>query len=284
MKSLAVFALALCSVAPAQEPDTVVARYGDKTLTAAELTAIIRINPSEAQKNMLKDPKGFIEQLALVRTLAAMAEKAKLDHQSPLKEELEAFRSQRLAQAQITAASNATLVSAEEQKQFYAANQDRYTQAKVKVLFISFGGKTDPQAKKLLTEAEAKAKIDKLLAEIRAGADFVKVLKEHSEDKESVAKDGDFDPIRKSDGVPDHIKNAIFSLKPGQVSDPVRVANGFYLFRLEDLSTRSFEQVRDDIYIEMRQARFNEWLEKIRKSLDVKIENEDFFSKMQAAK
>ena len=288
MKSLTVLALALCSVAAAQGPDAVVARYGDKALTAAELTAILRANPAEAQKNMLKDPKGFVEQLALVRTLAAMAEKAKLDQQSPLKETLELFRSQTLAQAQITAVIDGTLVTADEQKKFYAANQDRYTQAKVKVLFLSFSAKpapqSDPKAKKILTEAEAKAKIDKLLAEIRAGADFVKVLKEHSDDKESVAKDGDFDPIRKSDGVPDNIKNAIFSLTTGQVSEPVRVANGFYLFRLEDLSTRAFEQVRDDIFMEIRQTRFNEWLDKIRKSLDVKIENEDFFSKIQPSK
>ena len=288
MKSFAIFALALCSVVSAQGPDSVVARYGDKALTAAELTAILRANPPEAQKNMLKDPKAFVEQLALVRTLATMAEKAKLDEQSPVKETLELFRSQTLAQAQITAVLDGTLVTADEQKKFYAANQDRFTQAKVKVLFIAFSAKpapqTDPKAKKILTEAEAKAKIDKLLSEIRAGADFVKLVKEHSDDKESAAKDGDFETIRKSDGVPDNIKSAIFSLKVGQVSDPVRVGNGFYLFRLEDLSAQTFEQVRDDIFMEVRQTRFNEWLEKTRKSLNVKIENEDFFSKIPPPK
>jgi peptidyl-prolyl cis-trans isomerase C len=289
MKSIAIFLFALSWTASAQTPpDTVVARIDGKPVTAAELTAILRANPGEAQKNLLKDPKEFVERLALMRKLTAMAEKAKLDQQSPVKETLELFRSQTLAQAQIDATLNGTLVTADEQKKFYAANPDRYTQAKLKVLFVSFSAKpapqTDPKAKKILTEAEAKAKVDKLLAELRAGADFVKLVKEHSDDKESAAKDGDFDPIRKSDGVPDNIKSAIFSLKAGQVSEPVRVANGFYLFRLEDLSAATFEQVRDEIFMEIRQTRFNEWLEKTRQSLDVKIENPDFFSKIQTPK
>lgn len=270
MKSSILLALALCSVIFAQDlpPDTIVARVGGKSFTAAELTAILRVNPPEAQKNMMKDPKAFVEQLGLIRALAAMAEKAKLDQESPTKERLEAFRSQTLAQAQITAAIESTLVSAEDQKKFYEANRDRFTQAKVKVLFV---------AKKALTEPEMKAKADKLLAEIRAGGDFVKLVKEHSDDRESAAKNGDFDQFPRSDKLPENIRTAISSLKPGQVSDPVRVTNGYYLFRLEELTTQSYDQVRDDIFMEIRQSRFNEWLEKIRKSLDVKIENEAFF-------
>jgi parvulin-like peptidyl-prolyl isomerase len=276
MKRITIALFGLCFAASAQTaPDAIVARIDGKPITAAEMTAILRANPAEAQKNLLKDPKRFVEQLALMRKLAGLAEHEKLDQQSPLKETLELFRTRELAQAEVNSTLNGTLVTADEQKKFYAANQDRYTTAKVKVLFLSFTP---------ATEAAVKAKIEKLLAGIRAGADFVKTLKENSEDKESVAKDGDFDPIRKSDGVPDSIKNAIFSLKAGQVSDPVRVANGFYLFRLEDLTTQPFEQVRDDIFIEIRQARFNEWLGKIQKSLDVKIENEEFFSKLQPTK
>src|SRR5205823_1973257 len=116
---------------------------------------------------------------------------------------------------------------------------------------------TDPKAKKLLSEPEAKAKIEKLLAEIRSGADFVKMVKEHSEDPTSVARDGDFEtPIRKSDKLPDEIKSAIFGLKVGQVSEAVRAPSGFHLFRMEELGMQPYEQVNDDIFIELRQTRF----------------------------
>ena len=270
-------------------PETVVARVDGKPLTAGELTSILRVNPAEAQQNFVKDGKGFLQRLALMRKLAAMAEEARLDRQSPVKETLELFRMQTLANAQVAAATDAIPISAEEQKKFYAANQDRYIQAKVKLLFVSFrtnpAAPGDPKAKKILSEPEAKAKIDTLLSEIRAGADFVKLVKENSEDRDSVARDGDFEtPIRRSDKLPDNIKTAIFALKAGQVSDPVRTPAGFYLFRVEELSAQPYEQVRDDIFIEVRQNHFREWLEKTEKSIDVKIENNDFFSKAAPAK
>jgi parvulin-like peptidyl-prolyl isomerase len=69
----------------------------------------------------------------------------------------------------------------------------------------------------------------------------------------------------------------VFALKAGQVSDPVRFPSGFYLFRLEEMATQPYDQVRDQIFMEIRQKRFDEWLEKTRKGLDVKIENPDFF-------
>jgi peptidyl-prolyl cis-trans isomerase C len=285
MKILTLLVFALGLTASAQEPDTVVARINGKPITATELTAILRANPPEAQKNMLRDSNAFVQQLGLMRKLQAMAEEAKLDQKSPIKEQLELFRMQTLANAQVAAATDAIPVTLDEQKKFFQANSDRYAQAKVKVLFVSFRASppADGQAKKFLSEPEAKAKIEKLLAQIRAGADFVKLLKENSEDTESLARDGDFgQPIKRSDNVPDVIKTAIFSLKAGEVSDPVRVSAGFYLFRLEELTTQTFDQVSSDIFNEIRQKRFSEWLEKVQKGVDAKIENEEFFTKAAA--
>ena len=271
-------------------PDAVVARIDGRAVTAAEVMSILQANPPEAQKNLLKDAKGFLQRDELVKKLAAMAEKAHLEQQSPTKESLDRLRQQyemarrqAMAQAHVTAAIDAILVSADEQKKFYQEHRDRYAEARVKVLFLSFRStptpQTDPAAKKYLTEAEAKAKAEKLLAQIRGGADFVKLLKENSDDKESVARDGDFgQSIKRSDEVPENIRNAIFSLKAGEVSEPVRVSNGFYLFRLEQLVSKSFDEVRDDIFIEIRQNRFREWMTTTEAAIDVKIENPDFFS------
>jgi peptidyl-prolyl cis-trans isomerase C len=220
-----------------------------------------------------------------------MAEKAHLDQQSPVKEQIEISRRQWLASAQAASQMNtiATTVTGQEQRKYYDEHRDQYSQAKVKVLFVSFRAnpapQTDPKAKKILNEAEAKAKVDKLLAQIRGGADFVKLAKENSDDSESAARDGDFGPpIRRSDNMPDNIKKAIFALKAGQVSDALRVPSGFYLFRLEEMSTEPYEgKIRDDIFVEIQQKRFSEWQQKLQKSLDVKIVNEDFFNKTAAS-
>jgi peptidyl-prolyl cis-trans isomerase C len=268
--------------ASAMPPDTVVARIDGKPITAAELMMFLQANPPEAQKNFMQNGQAFIERLALVRKLADMAVKDHLDQQGEVKQAIELFRMNTLANAEVSAAQDAIPIAAADQKKFYDEHHDRYTQAKVKILYVSFRSgaapPADPKAKKYLTEEQAKAKIEKLLAEIRGGADFVKQVKENSEDADSVAHNGDFEtPIHRTDKWPDEIKNVIFALKPGQVSDPLRTSSGYYLFRLEELGLQPYEQVSSDIFMEIRQKRFNAWLEKTRKSLDIKIENPDFF-------
>ena len=288
MKSIAIFillgSLSLWAQAPAAiSPETVVARIKGQPVTAGQLRAITQIIPAEAQKNLLKDGKTLVDYVAFMQKLAGMAEKSHLDQQSPIKETLEAQRMLTMATAEFAAAQDSITVSGDEQKKFYQANKDRYTQAKIKLLYISFNNnpapQTDPKAKKILNEQEAKAKTEKLLAQIRAGADFVKLVKENSEDP-SKAKDGDFGtPIRRSEKVlPDDVITAIYAMKPGQVSDPVRTPIGYYLFRLEELTTQPYEEVSSDIFMEIRQGRSGEFMNNLRKGVDVKIEKPEFFT------
>jgi peptidyl-prolyl cis-trans isomerase C len=288
MKSIAVFVLSsslfVWGQGPAaMAPETVVARIKEQPITAGQLRAIIQTIPTEAQKNLLKDGKTLVDYVAFTRKLAEIAEKAHLDQQSPIKETLEAQRMQTMAAAEFQAAQDAITVSGDEQRKFYQTNKDRYIQAKIKLLYISFNNnappQTDPKAKKILNEQEAKAKTEKVLAQIRGGADFVTMVKEYSEDP-SKAKDGDFgSPIRRSEKVlPDDVITKIFAMKPGQVSDPVRTPIGYYLFRLEELTTRPYDEVSSDIFMEIRQARFTEFVNNARKGLDVKIEKPEFFT------
>jgi len=268
--------------APAQiPPETVVAEVNGKKLTWGELQNFMGMLPPQMQQNLTRDRKMLVRNYALMMRLSEMAEKNKLDQQSPYKEMLQASRLNMLANAQINDTMNNFDVRIEDQKQFYQANQDRYAQVKLKVLYISFASNPSAQAdspgKKLLSEAEAQAKIEKLLADARAGADFVKLVKEHSQDETSVKKDGDFGTIRKTDNIPDAIRAVVFSLKPSQISDPVRQPNGFYLFRAEEVGARPFDEVRDEIFLQIRQNRLKEWLDSTTKSLNIKFENEGLF-------
>jgi peptidyl-prolyl cis-trans isomerase C len=62
------------------------------------------------------------------------------------------------------------------------------------------------------------------------------------------------------------------------VSDPVRQPNGFYIFRADAVSEKPFLEVRDQIFIELKNQRLKEWLETTTKNLDIKYENEQFFT------
>lgn len=289
-------AAALWAQAPATKPfqppaspepkswkaDTVVATVDGKAVTAAEMHGLFRTVGLPVQQNAAKDPQAFLRQYAMLKRLSELAEKNHLDQQSPYKEALAAGRMQILYQAAIQHTYENIPVQADEQKKFYEANRDRWAQAKVKVIYIPFShdppSKTEPGAKKILREAEAKAKAESLVRQIRAGADFVKLVKEHSEDPTSVAKDGDFPLISKSDQIPDDIKAAVFALKKGEVSEPVRAANGYYIFRAEEMIVKPYDQVKDDIFNELKLARLREFLDSIQNSVEVKVENPDFFA------
>jgi parvulin-like peptidyl-prolyl isomerase len=279
MKLIAIAALSsalLCAQAPPFTPETVIATIDGRKITAAELQAMMTVLGPQAQQNLATNPGAFMGQIGLMFKLTDMAEKDKLDQTSPFKEQLALQRMQILSNAQANAAHNNIQVSAGDVKKFYDSNRDRYSQVRVKVIYVPFST-TAAAGAKSLTEAEAKSKAEKLAADIRGGADFVQLVKEHSEDMESKAKDGDFATFRKSDKVPDEIKAAIFKLKPGEISDPVRQANGYYVFRAEETTSQPMEQVTEDIVTNVRQTRFDEWMRTTQRSVQVKIENEEFF-------
>lgn len=266
-------------------PDEVVATVDGHQITVGELQAILSSVSDQQRMAGLTDPQGLLEQIGLLRRISSEAEKTGLDKKSPVKEQLAYNRMLMLTNAMLQHMANYGEVTPEEVKRFYQENIDIYTQARVKLIYIPFSPNA-PKAgaggdSKVLSESEAKARAEKIYAEIQKGADFVKMVREYSGDPTSASKDGDFMPIRKSDQLPKEIKDAVFSLKPGQVSKPIRQPNGFYILRLESLDTEPFEAVQNKLAFDLRQAHVNEFIEKARSSLDIKIERPDAFSPIQ---
>lgn len=263
-------------------PEAVVATVGGKGVTYGELSAVLKVLPPETAQQALHDRKAFVEQYGLLRRLAELAEQQKLHEKSPYKEGIAYNRMQLLYEALLNEKLSQLTVSPEDASKYYEANQDRFTQARVRVIYISFMAspppQTEPGARKVLTEAEAKAKAEDLLKQLRAGADFAALVKEHSEDATSAAKGGEFGIIRRSDRIPEEIKKVIFSLKTGEVGGPVRQPNGFYLFRVDELSTQGFEEVRESLQNELRSSRLTEWMEQHKKGLELKILVPEYFS------
>jgi parvulin-like peptidyl-prolyl isomerase len=66
--------------------------------------------------------------------------------------------------------------------------------------------------------------------------------------------------IRPSDNLPDAFRPVLFSMKQGEVSEPLRQANGYYLLRAEQVSYRPFEQVRDEVFQQLRSDRATQWM------------------------
>ena len=236
-------------------PDTVVAEVDGKKYTAAEVDNLMKLFPPQQQASIRSDPKRAFGLLMLMRHLAEEAEKAKLDQQSPMKETLEFGRLNALSSAELNEVRNQQVkVTPDDEMKFYKEHPDRFREAKVRVIYVAFSppsAKADAAGKKPRSEAEAKAKIEELKGQIDGGADFGKLARENSDDKESAGKDGDFGMIRPSSAYPEAVKTAVFALKAGQVSAPVRQPNGFYLLRVDSVTTQPYDQIRTLIYDEL---------------------------------
>ena len=121
------------------------------------------------------------------------------------------------------------------------------------------------------------------MQQARGGVDFVKLVKEFSQDKASAGQNGDIGmPVRKTTTqIPETMRNAVLALKAGQVSDPVRHENGYYIFRAESAGVLPYEKVKDEIYKELKDVGFNRWKEKTKAQSSVQFDNEAFFQSIK---
>jgi peptidyl-prolyl cis-trans isomerase C len=278
-------------------PDTVVAKLNDKPLTVADINKMLEDFPMQIQMTISREPQKFLQQLMLFEELSKEGEQAGLDKQSPYRQELAYRRIMTLAQAQADKYRNAIVVSPDQEKQYYETNKEaQYRVVKAKVILVSFSPAA-PAAATLpvppaafpkppatavdgvhRTEAEAKAKIDDLRKQLDAGADFAKLAKENSDDKTSAAKDGDYGDIGRTSPYPEAIKKAIFALKIGEVSEPIRQPGGFYLIKAADSSYRTFEQVQTEIHNTMVGQEFQKHLDSISDQFKITIEDRNYFA------
>jgi len=271
---------------PPPPPDTVIATADGQKVTYGEIANFLKGMNPQMQQNAMRNRKDFVERFALMRKLSVLAEQAKLGDRSPYKELIEAYRMNMLMQAEINEYVDHILITAEDLQKYYAENKGRYEQVKLKVIYIPFSSApaaAGAASTKHLTEEQAKAKAEQLIKEIKGGADFVKLVKENSEDASSKAKDGDMGTMSRADNLPESIRSVVFALKVGEVSDAVRQPNGFYIFRAEEVSQRPLEQVREQLVKQLQSERLQEWLKSTTKSLNIKFENEEFFSGAAAA-
>ncbi|MBZ5724006.1 MAG: peptidylprolyl isomerase [Acidobacteriia bacterium] len=269
--------------------DAVVAVFEDGAkLTVADFRSLYSILPPQYQQMAQQSREQFLRYYAMMRKMSREAEEEKLDQQSPYKEAIAFNRAIVLMQAKVSNTLNTATVPSEEIAKYYDSHQENFKEVKIKAIYVAFSSAAAPQnsssakAKRALTEDEARAKAQKLLAEIRGGADFVKLVRENSDDETSKARDGDLSTFRPSDNIPDAFRTVVFALKQGEVSEPVRQANGFYLLRAEDVLISPLAQVRDGIFQQLRQDRGMQWMRQMNTETKVSFPNPAFLGKPPA--
>ncbi|MBW2068528.1 MAG: SurA N-terminal domain-containing protein [Deltaproteobacteria bacterium] len=137
-------------------------------------------------------------------------------------------------------------VSEQELKDYYNDHYNEYNvEKKVHARHILFRvpvGASNEEVKKIRKKAEG------VLQKARAGEDFVALAKKYSEGP-SAKNGGDLGWFSEKDMVPE-FSRAVFSLKPGEISDLVRSDYGFHIVKVEEVKPgyhKPFEEVKEEI-------------------------------------
>ena len=108
--------------------------------------------------------------------------------------------------------------------------------------------------------AAAKEKIENILKMVREGQDFAELAKQYSEGP-TKDKGGYLGSFRKESMVKPFSDTA-FSMKAGEISEPVRTRYGWHIIKVENVnpaSTKSFDDVKADIQKKLQDKRASDF-------------------------
>jgi peptidyl-prolyl cis-trans isomerase SurA len=163
----------------------------------------------------------------------------------------------------------------DELKKYFAAHPEKFRKPETVTLseiFLSSAGKN---------EAEVKARALKLVAELRAGADFATVAIANSEREQNGVR---IAPQTKGSvgafempSLRDDIANTVKDVKAGGISEPLRGNDGYQIFRVDARTAASTNvtfnenQVREAITIERTTKERENYLQNLRSEAYIKI-------------
>lgn len=243
--------VALAGIAHAADP----VLMGDGTLQidGMDVRADSLRMPPEMRPLVLSRPQTvgqIVTNLYARRALASKAQQLGLDKDPQVAANLKLAMDKVLSDAMLERIDQDNMpteqAAAAKAQALYRAKPDRFkAEEQVNVRHILVGG----------VSAESKAEAEKILKELKAGADFAKLAESKSADKGSAAKGGDLGFFGKGRMVPP-FEQAAFALKgKNDLSDVVESQFGYHIIQLlerKPAGMKPFEEVKEDLIKEVR--------------------------------
>src|ERR1700690_1275084 len=171
---------------------------------------------------------------------------------------------------------------------YYDQHRDEYRvpdQVKVRHILIKTPLPAPGQKEDEKAIAEARAKAEDILKQVKAGGDFAKLAEKDSDDPGTAKAGGELGWIGRGRTVPEFEKVA-FSLPKGQISDLVKSSYGFHIIQVEDKQDdrlKSFAEMKNEISEKVKQQKVERATETAANGL-LSAARTDGFEKAAAAK
>jgi peptidyl-prolyl cis-trans isomerase C len=279
---MAVTVALIFAAAVSAEDGQILARIGDEKITTADYERIIGYYDAERQKMLRQNPQFKVNLLQTIvqgKVLAKIAREKGYDRKPEVREQIDllmnSFLSSELIKGEVLVKISVTDQDAEA---YYKAHQDEYRtpeSARARHILIR-ADRSAPEAQK----KEARGRAEEVLKKVKAGGDFAKLASEYSEDPGSKQNGGDLGFVQKGRTVPE-FERAVFSLKPGQVSDVVETQFGYHIIKVEDRKESAVEpydkvkdKVKEKVLNDQRKAKAEEYINAAMKDAKAEVKSE----------
>lgn len=155
-------------------------------------------------------------------------------------------------------------VSDDQVRQYYASHKQAFTtpeQRRAAHILITAGDKRSPK--------QAEALAEDLRKRLENGASFAALAKQYSEDPGSAQQGGELGYFGRGTMDP-AFEKAVFSMKQGQISQPVHTDYGYHLIKLEDIRppqvkplSEVADRVRHELRMQQAEPEFNDLVERV---------------------
>lgn len=256
-------------------PDKIVLVVNETKLTAKQFNDLVEALPEQLRERARTGKRDFAENLVKVLVLADEGKSRKVDQTPEFKLQEQIQIANLLAGRTFSQLAEGLKLNETEERAFYDAHKQDYEEVRARHILIRAAG--SPSAaevgKKELTDAEALAKAQEIRKKLAAGADFAAMAAQESDDPGTKGKGGDLNFFKHGQMVP-AFDQAAFSLKVGEISDPVKTQFGYHIIKVE--AHKTYEDAKPEVVRRLRSEMAQKMMDDLQKKANPTFDP-DFF-------
>lgn len=277
--------------APAGASGDILAKVGERTISVSEFEVGFNVlshqnrQGSTVQEQKEKYLKNMVEKslFALEARAEGIGEEKRID--AFMRNMADTFLASEYYKREI---SDKITVSNSEVRVYYDSHHDEFRnpeKVRARHILIRVDPKADPEA-----WAAAEAKATGLKKEIDEGADFAALARKHSDDKVTGRRGGNLGNFSRQK-MPQGLPDVVFSLKPGEITGPVKDSQGYYIIKVEEITPagklQQFLKVKMAIQSKLKKERseaaFKQTVERLKEKYKIVL-NTDLLASVKVEK
>ena len=258
--------VAVIGVSLSYAAQKILARVNGEPITEEDIQDALEVFPPQLRAIVETHPelkKKLLEDLISQKLLVQQMKKEGVKEDAEIKRKVEKYREALLLQKFIKGKFANIKVTDKEAKAYYEAHKDEFTvPERVKVRHIL---------------VKDKKEAEKIRKELLKGANFAELAKKYSIDKASAVKGGELGVLKRSDVIKE-FGDAVFSLKKGQISEPIKTRFGYHIVQVEEKYPREvkpFSEVKSEIKTRLlekkKEEAFKKYVEQLKAKAKVEV-------------